>query len=123
MSDFDFTTGFDANVAIPEDTGSQDKLPFKAMFTTMLTALDEAKAKDLHRFIPCAYFVKERDVEEKKATPAYVRAKVRDQFNGWLKKQDAAVQKRLTLKAYNRAGNEKDFKEKGVSIWIIDTTR
>lgn len=119
---FDFTTGFETNVAIPADTGTTDKLPFKAMFTAMVAAMTEAKAKDIHKFIPASYWTLPLDkggrgVDPKKATHGYIRAKLREQFNAW-QKLDEASRGELVLIPINRTGKEEGFSEMGVSIWI-----
>lgn len=121
---FDFTTKIATGIAIPAQPAATDKLPFKAMFSAMVDAMTKAKAKDAHSFIPLDYWVKDRKVPAEKATHSYGRAKLREQFNQWVK-ADEPARKQYDISLHNRSGKEADFAEKepGLSVWVIDKTK
>lgn len=108
-------------IAIPDNLHAtrESQLPFRAAFSA--GEADAIAKKQPHIFVPLSYFVEERNVAADKATPAYVRAKVRDQFKSW-QEEPSATPARLTivLPAVNRTGNEgiEGITEPGVSFWL-----
>lgn len=111
---FDFTAS--TSIPVPTDIPSRStELPFKQLFTDNLGAALEGKQP--HIFIPDAYWTEERGIEAAKVTPAYGKDKVRGQFTEW-KKKDAAREVLALITIY-RDGKSADFKEPGVSFWIV----
>jgi len=121
MSKFDFTSTIVTGTTVPEDIGTVDKLPFKALYTAMAEQMAADKKDSSENFIPQAFWTEERGVSAEKATPSYMKAKLRDQFNGWVK-QDEEARSKYQLKTFARTGKEEAFKKlgAGISFWIID---
>src|SRR5262245_57437125 len=80
---------FDAIFSLPIPEVKQapraNALPFKAVWTRDLQAA--LQGKNPAYWVPNAYWVEERGTPKEKATAAYAKGKLRDQFNQW-KKED-----------------------------------
>jgi hypothetical protein len=93
------------------------ELPFAAKFFSpaMQAALE---GKQPHKFIPKAFFTGRADKPEK-VDGSYMKTKVREAFNKWLKLQAQPVREALAILQVERKGDEGDYKEPGVSVWIV----
>ncbi len=84
---FEFTTEF--SLPIPAEAftkpvfrrDSANDLPFKGWFDANAAAAKEGKTPAT--FVPFAYFVEARKIDADKVDGAYVKGKLRDQFNAW----------------------------------------
>lgn len=124
----DFTS-FDTSIPVPEVlpvASSVDRLPFYAMFSSMEP--DAHAGKQPHKFIPTTYWTEEREVAVAKATGAYQRAKLREQFKrfkaGKAETPEKELEKRalLELILVPRTGKEdiKGIDGSGLSLWVIN---
>lgn len=116
---FDFSATF--SVPVPEklpraqrDTG----LPFREEFSKNLAAALEGKQP--HWFVPDAFW-HSRGADPKKVDKSYGRTKIRDQFNQWVK-ADEKNRSALDILLIYRTGTEPDFKEPGISFWMVKKT-
>lgn len=123
---FTFDTA-DFSVPIPETlpaTQRSNALPFRRWFTTYADkALD---GKQPHMFVPTRYWVEARNVAADKATEAYAKGKVRDQFATWRKSDEAPEGKeRLQCITVARTGQEgiDGITEAGISVWLTATEK
>ncbi len=109
------------SIPIPENTSGRAPsalaLPLKGVFTADLASALEGKQP--HRFIPQKYWVVDRKPKDpaKAGTPGYQKAKIRGQFNEWVK-EDEKTRSALTLIMVYRTGTEEGFPEPGVSYWL-----
>lgn len=110
----------DKGVTIPDirPVERPQALPFKDIFDGM--------GHNDHMFIPRSYWTAPREdggrgVPAEKATEPYAKTKVRDQFNGWKKLDEAREKCRLVIMA-RKKGDEigaRVFEEPGVSFWML----
>lgn len=127
---FDFTSApFEVSVEIPEKLPVQRAtgLPFKEMYALMEPLALEGKQP--HRFVPTAFWVARAKEQtngnaEKAQTAAYGKGKLREQFNQWVK-EDEAKRGKLNLIMIERKGTEKEVfdqlkvpAEHGLSVWL-----
>lgn len=118
---WEFTEDFDLGVAPPEAPAIITRstgLPFAAKFFT--PARDAAlEGKKPHKFIPKVFFT-DRAEKPEKVDGAYMKGKVRDQYNKWKKLQPQAIQDALgPLLMIERTGKEEGFPEAGLSVWMM----
>ena len=121
---WEFTEDFDVNVAppaAPQRTPRRFEMPFASKFFT--PALEVALAgKKPHKFVPKTFFLQRAEKPEK-VDGKYMKAKIRDQFNKWLKQQSPEISSQLTILLIERNGREPEFPEAGVSIWILKSDK
>lgn len=112
---FDFTASF--TVPVPVDLPKSERstaMPFKEKFSENMAAALEGKQP--YFFVPDAYWLSRN--ADAKVDKSYGRTKIRDQFNQWVK-SDEKNRSSLDLLLIYRTGKEPDFKEPGISFWMV----
>lgn len=104
---WEFTAEFDLNVAIPETIKPQSRNspPFVPMFFKPALSGALAGSKP-HKFVPKSFFV-ERAAKPELVTGGYMKSKVRDQFNKWVKTLDAGIRGGLTITLLERVRHQR----------------
>lgn len=117
---FVITRGAPVPVVTNTRAASQNELPFKEIFPAM-------QHNDL-MFVPDAFWTAPksdggREVPAEKATPAFIKGKIRGAFNAWVSKEpDTRKKWALSMMHWPAGGNNGAYPEAGMSYWLSDST-
>lgn len=115
---WEFNEEFDLALDVPQiiSASARPKLPYIEKF--FVPALPHIlSGKQPHKFIPKEFFT-ERTSKADAVDGAYMKSKVRDQFNKWVKTLPVDTGKRIKIIMVERKGGEEQFPQAGLSVWL-----
>ncbi|OCC01698.1 hypothetical protein BA190_27440 [Labrys sp. WJW] len=120
---YDFTTQVFETVPTDALRSRISSLPFRARWTALSVEV-EKDGKPRGFFVPAAYFVEVRGAAPDKVHHAYIKQKLSDEWNKWLKELPAARRSdRFALVKTKRTGEEPDYKGQGLGVIAVLTVK